>query len=202
MKDYVSVDLETSGFSPTNNEILEIGAVKVRDGVVTDKFSTIIKPLGYVGRSIYELTGITKEDLANGEPCEDVILEFFDFCEDLPFLGYNLGFDYRFLVEKGKPFGVDFSLHKRRKGIDAMALAKKFVTTENYKQSTVAVELGIPLGSIRLHRALDDALVCKMIYERFQILHSDVYGVERADYLDKDAMKYGGIVDDKELDFK
>lgn len=202
MKDYVTVDLETSGFSPTNNEILEIGAVKVKGGVVTDKFSSIIKPLGYVGRNIYDITGITKDELDNGEPCEDVILEFFDFCGDLPFLGYNLGFDYRFLVEKGKHFGVDFSLHKLRKGIDAMALAKKLVTAENYKQITIATELGIPLEGVRLHRALDDALICKMIYERFQILHSGVYGVERADYLDKDAMKYGGIVDDKELDFK
>lgn len=203
MKDYIALDLETSGFSPTNNEILEVGAIKVQNGVVTDKYSALVKPMGYVGRNVLDVTGLTLEELNNGENCEDVLLELHDFCGSLPFLGHNIGFDYRFLVEKGKHVGVDFSLNKMRRGIDTLKLARKLLNLDSNKLVDVANALSINLTNVQLHRALNDALVCKLVYEHFCIMfESALFDISCVEYFDKDAMKYGGIVNNDELDFK
>ena len=127
MKDYIVLDLETTGFSPETCEIIEIGAWKVKEGVVVDKFCTLVRPLTYIPRDVQSITGITNEMVATCDTMEVILPEFFDFCEDLPFLGHNLPFDYRFLEYRGKFIGVDFSLKGSRLGIDTLYLSKKLL---------------------------------------------------------------------------
>ena len=97
MVSFVSLDLETTGFSPYNNEIIQIGAWKIKDGVVVDKFDTYVKPIQYIPREVQALTKITPDMVADYPSVDEILPEFYAFCEDLPFLGHNLQFDYNFL---------------------------------------------------------------------------------------------------------
>ena len=202
MLSYISLDLETSGFSPTQNEILEIGAVKVVDGVTVGKFSQIIKPLGYVSRGVLDVTGLTREQLNNGENLETTLQEFYDFCEDFPILGHNIGFDYRFLVEKCKHIGLDFSLNKRRLGVNTLEIARKYLSLPSNKLLDVARYLGVPFDESKLHRAEYDAIITKMVYERMQANWGDLTDVKNPKLLDKDANNYGRVVNNDALDFE
>ncbi len=93
MRDYTCVDIETTGISPQHAQIIEIGALKVRDGEVVDTFSKLIDPLREVPTEITALTGINT-DMVEGEPTIDIVLpEFIEFAGDDLLLGHNVRFD-------------------------------------------------------------------------------------------------------------
>ena len=96
VKDYVVFDLETTGLSPDKDTIIEIGALKVIQGKVADRFSEFINPHQKLTQQISELTGITDDMLAGARNLQVVVGDFVDFCEDYVVVGHNLGFDYRF----------------------------------------------------------------------------------------------------------
>ena len=80
LKSYLAFDVETTGLSPESDEIIEIGALKVQDGKVCDRFITFVKPSEPVSERITEITGITNEMLQDAAPKEKVIPAFLDFC--------------------------------------------------------------------------------------------------------------------------
>lgn len=203
MKDYVSIDLETTGFSADKDDIIEIGAWKVKQGVVVDKFTTLVRPIAYIPRTIQQLTGITMEDVKDCETVEPNIIELYDFCEDLPFLGHNLSFDFNFLQAKGKAVGLDFSLKRRRCGIDTLKLSKKYLNLENNKLETVASHFNIQLDAERggYHRAGYDAYITKLIYDRFALLYPKCEGVSIPELIALDNKNYGKVVNNETLSF-
>ena len=94
---YVAFDIETTGLNPKYDKIIEIGAVRVRDGEPADTFSTFINPGKSLPERIVELTGIHDEDVA-GAPYIDALLEpFLSFVGDDVLLGHNFLFDYSFV---------------------------------------------------------------------------------------------------------
>ena len=94
---YVVVDLETTGLYPSQDRILEIGAVKVLDGEVTDTFCMFADPQMKIPERIRELTGITQE-MVEGQPTPaEAVRAFLDFCGEQDLMGHNLIFDYSFL---------------------------------------------------------------------------------------------------------
>jgi len=115
-EDFCVVDLETTGLMPEWDEIIEIGAIKVSGGKEVDRFQTLVKPSEPLDPFITELTGITDEMLADAPDPEEVLPKFLAFLGDLPIVGYNVGFDVRFLAE-----AVDFE----NDYIDCMRLARK-----------------------------------------------------------------------------
>lgn len=178
MDNYVVFDLETTGFSAINNEIVEIGAWKVKDSVVVSKFSTLVKPLGYFGRDTQKLTGITLDMLEDACTLDEILPSFIEFCVDLPLLGYNLGFDYDFVCEKSKQMGYDFTLNNQRSGIDVLALCRRYVRGKAYKLKDMAEHFGVqlsPSSNMGFHRAEYDAYVTKLIYDRF--IYSSDYNI-------------------------
>ena len=192
MKDYVVLDLETTGFSPQTNEIIEIGAYKIKDGVVVGKFCTFVRPSCYIPLNVQNITGIKMSDVEDANPIEEVIVEFFEFCEDLPFLGHNLSFDYNFLVEKGNAVGLDFTLGRMRQGIDTCNLAKKYLKLTDNKLHTVYEHFNINIGSpTQFHRASFDAYATKLIYDRFLLYNNNMPGVTIPELLDKSTVVYG-----------
>ena len=99
MRDYVCVDIETTGISPQHAQIIEIGALKVRDGEVVDTFSQLIDPGVSVPPEITALTGITTE-MVEGQPTIDEVLpNFIAFAGDDLLLGHNIRFDFSFLKQ-------------------------------------------------------------------------------------------------------
>lgn len=205
MLDFIAIDLETTGFSPLTSDILEIGAWKIKNGVVVDKFNSLVKPIGYISRNIQELTGITDSMVKDCEPLATVLVEFFDWCERLPFLGHNLKFDYDFLLYKGKFVGLDFSLNGSRCGIDTLKLCKSLLNLQSNKLEDVAKSLQVSLSTDnkenRFHRASYDAYVTKLIYDRFLLSHSNISSVILPESLCTTDSNYGKAVIKDVLEF-
>lgn len=204
MNKYVSLDLETTGFSPETCDVIEIGAWKVKDGAVVDKFCTLVRPIMYIPRTVQEITGITNEMVADYDTIEPTLFEFFDFCEDLPFLGHNLPFDYRFLEYRGKFLGLDFSFKGQRQGIDTLQLSKKLLSIKSNKLEDVAeyFKVNIPSSSeLSYHRAEFDSYITKLVYDRFLFTYPNIFDVTTPKMLNIKDDKYGKVVNNDTLEF-
>ncbi|MFC1693181.1 helicase C-terminal domain-containing protein [Candidatus Latescibacterota bacterium] len=94
---FISIDLETTGLNPQLNEIIEIGAVKVNDGKITDQYQELVKPRSPIPESITHITGISNEDVAGAGSIEEITPSFLDFISDNRLLGQNVRFDVAFL---------------------------------------------------------------------------------------------------------
>lgn len=120
-KNYVAVDLETTGLSAKKDHIIEIGAIQVKNGQIVGKWNKLIDPRVEIPERIEGITGITQKMLKGQSYIEEVIGEFYEFCEDLPLLGHNILFDYRFLKKEMENAGLGFE----REGIDTLKIARK-----------------------------------------------------------------------------
>jgi DNA polymerase III epsilon subunit family exonuclease len=155
----VVVDLETTGPSPkTGSAITEIGAVKVKGGIVQEEFETFVNPLLAIPEYITDLTGITDLMLANAPIIDDVLPSFFEFIGDhneVILVAHNAPFDLSFL--KSAALAIDLSWPNFRI-LDTVVVARQLLTPDevpNCKLSTLAQFFGTLVDPN--HRALDDA---------------------------------------------
>ena len=121
VKDYVCVDIETSGVRVKWDKIIEIGAVKVRDSKAVDTFSELINPGLKLSPYITELTGITDEMLKDKPFIEKVLPRFIEFTGDDVIMGHNIMFDYSFLKQNA----INQKLKFDKMGIDTLKIARK-----------------------------------------------------------------------------
>ncbi len=158
---FVVVDLETTGTSYMGGDkITEIGAVKIEDGKITQKFQTLIDPQMQISEKITSLTGID-DDMVRGQPTfEKVLPDFYKFCDGAVLIAHNAEFDCGFIKFYAKPEGYDF----KNGIIDTLALARETLPgLKNYKLNTVCDHFGIEFLH---HRALSDAhATAKMFLE-------------------------------------
>lgn len=165
MRSFVVIDIETTGFSKTGDEIIQIGAVKVKEGLMVGTYETNVKPIRYIPKKITELTGIKQSDVEGARVIEEVLPEFYDFCEGLPLVAHNLTFDYGFLREKGKKQGLDFSRGCSQKGVCTLKLSRKlYPHLKKHSLTTMVEEHKLEVDSTRLHSALYDAKLCTQLY--------------------------------------
>lgn len=166
---YVSIDLETTGLNPKRDKIIEIGAVKVINGIKTDSFLTFINPARKLDQTIIGLTGIRDEDLAGAPYIDSVLPELMDFLEDLPLLGHSILFDYSFI----KKAAVDNKLSFEKSGIDTLKIARKFLADlEHRNLDYLCNYYKIPHNA---HRAFADAEATDELY---RILADKFYEAE------------------------
>lgn len=152
LKSYVSVDLEMSGLNPKEDRIIEIGAVKVRDGEVVDIFSAIVNPHRKIGEEIQELTGLTDEILETGIEDWEAVKEFLEFAGELPLVGHHIVSDISFL----KTCAVNHKYPFSNLVVDTLEIARKLFPPEQKKNLRVLCRLAqIPLEES--HRAVEDA---------------------------------------------
>ena len=159
---YVVFDIETTGFSPVNNRIIEIGAVKVVNGEITDRFSTFVNPQVPIPFNIEKLTGIRDDMVIDADTIEDVLPRFLEFVGDAVLVAHNASFDMSFILENAKRMEIptDFTY------VDTVALARVLLTGQaKYTLDAVAKTLGISLENH--HRAVDDAEATAEIYVKF-----------------------------------
>lgn len=150
-KEYVVVDIETTGTDVTSDKITEIGAVRIKNGVITESFQTLINPEVSLSKKIIELTGITDDMLAHKPKIEEVYPDFIKFLGDSVFVAHNADFDYRFLKNVGKPMG--YFIYNECE--DTLLISrKKLPWLSNHKLNTVCAHFNI---EFRHHRALSDA---------------------------------------------
>ena len=159
---FVVFDIETTGFSPEKNKIIEIGAVKVEKGVITDKFSTFVNPDVPIPFEIEQLTGIN-DNMVLPAPKIDVILpQFLEFCEGCSLVAHNASFDVSFIARNAALLGLPFDPTV----LDTVALARHLLPNLNrFKLDTVAKALNISLENH--HRAVDDAGCTAEIFVKF-----------------------------------
>ena len=159
---YVVFDIETTGFSAVTDRIIEIGAVKVEDGKITDKFSTFVNPKRPIPFRITELTSITDEMVIGSPDIETILPQFIDFIGDAVLVAHNASFDVGFIEQncKRQKIETDFTY------VDTVALARVLLPALNrFKLDTVAKALNISLENH--HRAVDDAGCTAEIFVKF-----------------------------------
>ena len=150
--EYVVVDIETTGTDITSDKITEIGAVRIKNGVILESFQTLINPGVSLSKKIIELTGITDEMLEDKPKMAEVYPDFVKFLSNATFIAHNADFDYRFLKKAGQEYGYFL----RNDYIDTLAVARKVLPwLPNHKLNTVCEHYKI---EFRHHRALSDAL--------------------------------------------
>ena len=176
---YVVFDIETTGFSPEVNKIIEIGAVKVVDGKIVDRFSSFVNPEVPIPYRIEELTHIN-DSMVIDAPTVDVVLpQFLAFCEGCIMVAHNADFDMSFIKKKAESLGMDFSPTY----IDTVAMARFLLPTLNrFKLDTVAKAVGVPLNNH--HRAVDDAACTAEIFVKFIPMLYD-RGIENLDQVNE-----------------
>ena len=159
---FVVFDIETTGFSPVDNRIIEIGAVRVSDGVIKDKFSAFVNPKTPIPFEIQNLTHIT-DNMVIGEPEIDIILpKFLEFIGDDALVAHNANFDMSFIMENCKRLGIE----KEFTYVDTVAISRSLITKlTKHNLDALVKELGIQLSNH--HRAVDDAQATAEIFERF-----------------------------------
>ncbi len=166
--EYVVFDLETTGLSHINDEIIEIGAVKVKGKVITDQFLTFVKPrLGYIPEKITELTSITWDQVKDAPSLDDVFPKFMEFIGDLPLAAHNADFDVSFVKTACERRGRELP----NSTVDTLFLSRKLLPQlKRFKLNLVAKELEVSLENH--HRAVDDAICCAGIliklYEKLE----------------------------------
>ncbi len=156
---YVALDLETTGLNADRDAIIEIGAVRVEDGRVTDRFSTLVNPGRKIPLHIQQITGIRNEDVADAPSLEAIIPDLLDFVgpEVAGVIAHNAAFDLGFL----RAAGVNF----HRPAFDTFELAAILLPgMASYSLGALCEALDIDL--VDAHRALDDAAATGELFLR------------------------------------
>ncbi len=172
---YVVFDIETTGFSPIKNKIIEIGAVKVEAGKIVDRFSTFVNPQVPIPFHIEHLTGIDDSMVVGARTIEEILPEFLNFCEGAVMVAHNASFDMSFIIHNANLQGMEY----QPTYVDTVGLARFLLPRLNrYKLDTVAKELGVVLENH--HRAVDDAEATAGIFQRL-LERLKVQGMETLD---------------------
>ena len=159
---YVVFDLETTGFSPNTCKIIEIGAVKVENGTITERFSEFVTPQVPIPFKIEELTGIRDDMVMGAETIEEILPRFMEFCEGCVMIAHNAEFDMSFIRKNC----MDLDIPCDHTVGDTVAMARILLPAlHRFKLDTVAKALKISLENH--HRAVDDAECTAHIFVKF-----------------------------------
>lgn len=160
LKSYIAFDVETTGLNPAENEIIEIGALKVREGKVAERFMELVRPLSPVSPSITALTGITNQMVSSARSRHDVISDFLAFCGEDILIGHNVSFDYSFVKTSAAAEGLPFE----KSGIDTLKIAQK-VHKDLESRSLESLCRYYHIENRSAHRAYHDALATAKLYQ-------------------------------------
>ena len=188
---FVVFDIETTGFSPVKNKIIEIGAVRVENGVITDRMDEFVDPEVPIPFEIERLTGINDAMVMGAETIGPVLGRFLEFCRGAVLVAHNASFDVGFISHNASVLGYEF----HPTVMDTVALARVLLPNLNrYKLDTVAKALNVSLENH--HRAVDDAEATAGIFLKFVEMLKKQHGMETLDDLnvfnqaeDSDIMK-------------
>ena len=150
--EFVVFDIETTGFSAHYDRIIEIGAVKIKDGKITERFSEFVNPQIPIPIKIEKLTSINDGMVANADTIDKVLPRFLNFIGDAAVVAHNAEFDVSFIADNAERLGhkIDFTV------LDTVLIAQYLMPgLKNFKLDTLVKHLGVVLNNH--HRAVDDA---------------------------------------------
>ncbi len=158
--DFVIFDIETTGFSPVNNRIIEIGAVKFSKGEIVDRFGMFVNPEVPIPFEIVNLTGIRDEMVIQEDTIDLVLPKFLEFCKGSILVAHNASFDMSFILENQKKLGLEAEFTY----LDTLVMARIFYPAMNkHTLDSLAKKLKIDLQNH--HRAVDDAHTTTLIFK-------------------------------------
>ncbi len=164
ISDYVVVDIETTGLSPTFNKIIEIAAIKVSNGKIVDKFQKLVNPDEKINYYITNLTGITNDMVKNKDKINVVINEFKDFLGNSTIVGHNVNFDINFLYDNLYNTNKEYLTNNY---VDTMYVSKKVIPgLTSYKLESITSYLNVDYTGA--HRALNDCMFTYKCYEKMK----------------------------------
>ena len=162
--DYVLVDIETTGFSPVKDNIIEIGAIKVKNNEIISEYNELIKIDKILSPFTTKLTGITDEMLQSGKNIAEVLKEFVKFSENKIIIGHNVTFDLGFLNYNCRKY-LNYNLNNDY--VDTMCMARKIVPNSiNYKLGTLANLFNVSYEGA--HRGLKDVQITYEVYNNLR----------------------------------
>lgn len=162
VKDYVVFDLETTGVNVTEDEIIEISAVKVRDGAVADTFSTLVNPGRRIPAHATAVNGITDEMVRDAPTIEQALLDFLEFAGKEVLVGHNIHtFDLNFICNAAdKHFGRTV----KNDYIDTLYMARSCLPQLSHHK-LVDVASYFHINAKGAHRALNDCIMNQKCFE-------------------------------------
>ena len=158
---FVVFDLETTGIGAKNNEIIEIGAVKVVDQTIVDRYSVFVDPQRPIPYKIEQLTGINDSMVHGAKLITEILPEFLEFCKGCVMVAHNASFDMGFIHQKSKDQGLDSDFTV----VDTVSMSRALLPhLGKHTLDHVAKELGVSLENH--HRAVEDAEATAEIFLR------------------------------------
>ena len=182
--DFVVFDIETTGFHPRTDDILEIGAVKVRGNELVDSFFTTVRPKKPIPLEVIKLTGISDDMVKDAPVVQEALEKFKAFIGNSVLVAHNAAFDVGFIrMNMAKNLNVNLE----NPVIDTVSMGRAlFPDLKNYKLKTLCAEFNIPLENH--HRAVDDAQATAQLFEIF-INHCIEKGIKTVAELNKLTVK-------------
>ena len=175
-EDYTVVDIETTGFDPMFDEIIEVAGIKYRGRNEVGRFQSLVKPDDGIPDYITALTGITNEMVADAPGIEDVLPRFLEFIGEDIVVGHNVHFDVNFIYDYAedfelKPFSNDL--------VDTLRLSRRlYPELQSHKLSALAAHFGVePDGE---HRALADCVTTQKCLSAMEIYAAQNGGISES----------------------
>lgn len=169
----VVLDIETTGFSPDFDEIIELAAVRYAGRAEVDRFESLVRPENKIDPYITTLTGITNEMVADAPRISEILPQFIDFIGDAIIVGHNVGFDINFLYDNSERIGYVPVLNDY---VNTMRLSRRLCPgLEHHTLDVLAEHLGVRPQN--RHRALGDCMTTWECFEALRALAEKMGGI-------------------------
>jgi DNA polymerase III epsilon subunit family exonuclease len=180
----IVLDVETTGLDYTKEKIIEFAAIRLENGVITDKFETLINPQQHIRKSSAAIHGITEDDIKDSPLEEEILPKILDFIKDYPIVAHNAIFDFSFLNEASiRNYGKGINNQR----IDTQMMFKEvYPDMESHGLETLMKKFNVEFTT--RHRALADAIGLAEAYPRLKKLYEKKYAwqiqqIDNIDYL-------------------
>ena len=185
---FVVFDIETTGLSKETESITEIGAVKVVDGKIIDRFSTFVNPERPIPAEITKLTGITNEMVADAPVIPEILPKFLEFCQDAVLVAHNANFDTGFIrLNAERKCGIEV----KNTVLDTLELSRSLLPElKKHKLDIVCEQLGVSLEGH--HRAVNDAEATAEVFLKFidMLVEKEIYKVDDINVFSSQTVNY------------
>ncbi len=182
IKNYTALDLETTGLNPKYEKIIEVGAVRVRDGKITEQFQSLIYPGKTLPSKITEITGITQQELENAPDASVVLPELLAFLGEDILLGHSIMFDYSFLKKASVNEGL-WTSERQALGLDTLKLSRIYLPQLPSRRLSALCEyyhishhahraLGDAESTVRLYQILEEQFFDEKVFAPFPLIYT------------------------------
>ncbi len=179
------VDIESNGSRPNKHQIIEIGAVKVKNRCIIDSYESLVR-CEHISSHISNITGITVDDTLNAPTLDQVMQEFRTFLGDAVFVAHDVKFDYGFISEMMQRVGLEPLMNRSLCTID---LAERTISAYRYGLAYLNRQLNL-YGDATHHRALSDAMTATKLFKKtLQFIPENIESAEDLIRFSKEASR-------------